>query len=293
MQDIVRWEPVQKSTRISKIGKQGMEGAPTVRRKDIVQGLAHLGIRRGDCLLVHSSLSSLGYVEGGADCVIDALLEAIGPEGTLVLPTLTFNIVNANNPVFDVRSTPSVVGRITEVFRQRDGVVRSLHPTHSCAAAGPLADALTEGHEKDITPCGRRSPFARLIDKDGRIVFLGVDLSCNTTFHALEEMACVPWLFDRWEDLYTIGYDGRKIPVPSRRHSSGMSRDFQKMEPVLERASVLTRGKIGAAEVRVVDAQAMEKVVLGRLAQDPFLLLSQDVAARERSRYERWIAGKS
>jgi len=269
-----------------------MKDAPTVRRKDIVQGLIRLGIRKGDCLLVHSSLSSLGYVEGGADCVIDAFLEAIGPEGTLVLPTLTFSIVNANNPVFDVRSTPSVVGLITEVFRQRGGVVRSLHPTHSCAAVGPLANALTEGHERDITPCGRHSPFARLIDMDGRIVFLGVDLSCNTTFHALEEMACVPWLFDRWEDLYTIGYDGRKISVPSRRHSTGMNRDFQKMEPVLERASALTRGKIGAAEVRVVDAQPMEKVVLGQLAQDPFLLLSQGAAARERSRYERWITEK-
>ena len=269
-----------------------MAHVPTVRRKDIVDGLRRLGIERGDALLVHSSLSSFGYVDGGADCVIDALLQAIGTEGTLVLPTLTFSIVNASNPVFDVRTTPSVVGRITEVFRQREGVIRSLHPTHSCVAAGPLAHALTQGHERDITPCGRRSPFARLIDAQGKIVFLGVNLACNTTFHALEEAACVPWLSDRWEDLYSITREGRKLYVPSRRHSTGMNRDFLKMEPVLERASVLTRGSIGAAEVTVVDAAGMEKVVLDKLTKDPFLLLSQDVASGERSRYERWIAAK-
>jgi len=269
-----------------------MREGPVVRRQDIVEGLRQLGVSSGDYLLVHSSLSSFGHVVGGPGSVIAALLEAIGPEGTLVLPTLTFSTIDRHNPVFDVRRTPSVVGRITEVFRHREDVMRSLHPTHSCAATGPGARGLLEGHEKDVTPCGRRSPYARLIDAGGKIVFLGVTLACNTTFHALEEMAGVPWLFDRWEDLWTIDRDGEKIHVPSRRHSENMARDFAKMEPILERESILVRGSIGAAEVRVVQATPMERLVLEMLTRDPFLLLSGEAAVRERTRYEEWNAGK-
>ena len=265
-----------------------MKGKPVVRSADVRDGVRELGVRAGDCLLVHSSLSSFGYVEGAADGVIDGLLEALGPEGTLVLPTLTWNLVHCDNPVFDPRSTPSVVGLITEVFRKRPGVLRSLHPTHSCAATGPGAARLLQDHEKDVTPCGRRSPYARLIAAGGKILFLGVDLACNTTFHALEEMAVVPYLFDRCEDLYSIGPDGRKIPVLTRRHARNMPRDFVKPEAPLEQAGILRVAQIGAAEVRLVGATAMAELVLGMLARDPFVLLGRLAARRERKRYEKW-----
>ena len=93
--------------------------------------LQELGVKNGDNLLVHSSLRSLGKVEGGAETVIRGMLEALGGEGTLLFPALSYVAVNAANPVFDVRNTPSCVGALPEYFRTRPGTVRSLHPTHS------------------------------------------------------------------------------------------------------------------------------------------------------------------
>jgi hypothetical protein len=147
-----------------------------------------------------------------------------------------------------------------------------------------------------VPPCGRKSPYQRLLSRRapvagrGKIIFLGVDLRVNTTFHALEEIACLPWLFDRFEILYTVDYDGRKRPVPSRRHSANMPRDFAKMEWVLTGRGVVQKGRIGAAPVRVVDAPGMERVVVPMLAEDPFLLLAPEAAERERRRYEQWNA---
>jgi aminoglycoside 3-N-acetyltransferase len=111
--------------------------------------LEALGVRRGGVLLVHSSLSSLGFVAGGAHTVIGALRMALGPEGTLVVPTHTWDRPGRGDFAFDVRSTPSCVGVISETFRAMPEAIRSLHPTHSVAAVGPMA--------RDLTP----SPVSR------------------------------------------------------------------------------------------------------------------------------------
>ncbi len=261
-----------------------------VTRVAIVEGLRALGVRQGDVLLVHSSLSSFGHVVGGADAVIDALVDAVGPEGTVAVPTHTWDRIRAGSPVFDVRATPGCVGVIPETFRRRPEALRGLHPTHSCAAIGPMREELLLGHETQVTPCGSKSPYQRLIRCGGKIAFLGVDLRVNTTFHALEEMACVPWLFVRFEMLYTVDCEGRRIAVPSRRHSDRMPRDFEKMEPILEREGALVKGSIGQATVRVIDAAGMERVVMPMLAEDSFLLLSARLAEDERVRYDQWRA---
>ena len=260
----------------------------TVTRDDIAAGLRALGVAAGGPLLVHSSLSSFGHVEGGADTVIDALLAAVAPGETVAVPTLTHGDVNASQPVFDYRTTPCCVGRIPETFRLRPDALRSLHPTHSCAAIGPRSEELLRDHERDVTPCGGRSPYQRLMRWGGKIVFLGVGLGVNTSFHALEELACVPWLFDRFEPLSTVDRHGHLQPAPSRRHSDVMRRDFEKMEPVLIEAGALVKGPIGAAEVRIVDAAAMQRTVAPLLARDPFLLLAPQEAKRERARYNLW-----
>src|SRR5205085_4877227 len=107
---------------------------PWATRERMSQDLRRLGVRAGGILLVHSSLRSLGFVPGGALTVIRALRDALGPEGTLVLPTHTWEWMSAGSRHFDARTTPSCVGVITETFRGLPGVVRSLHPTHSVAA---------------------------------------------------------------------------------------------------------------------------------------------------------------
>jgi len=98
-----------------------------ITKEEIKDGLKRLGIKPGYILLVHSSLSSMGYVEGGADTVIDALLEVVGREGTIVMPTYSTGEAGEFYDAYDPQSTPVWTGRIPEVFRQREGAVRSLH----------------------------------------------------------------------------------------------------------------------------------------------------------------------
>jgi aminoglycoside 3-N-acetyltransferase len=125
-----------------------------VTRMMISDRLRSLGVKNGDILLVHSSLSRFGHVEGGADAVIDGILDAVGTEGTVLVPTLTGSdkLSPANPPIFDVLNTPSWTGIIPETFRKRPEAVRSLHPTHSVAAIGKKAREITANHEKCNTP---------------------------------------------------------------------------------------------------------------------------------------------
>lgn len=259
-------------------------------REDVAFELRKLGVREGEVVLVHTSLSSFGHVEGGADAVIDALLDAVGPQGTVMVPTHTWSSVNAKCPLFDVRRSPSVVGRVTELFRHRPDALRSLHPTHSCGAIGPEAEAMLRDHETQITPCGRKSPYQRLMDGGGKILFLGVTLVVNTSYHALEEMANVPYLFRDFQMLYTVDYEGNRRAVPSRRHHGG-PRDYPGTEPILERAGALVKGCIGDADVRVVDAAGMEAAIMPLLAENPFLLYRQDVQEHFRARWQSETEG--
>ncbi|MEA4823949.1 MAG: AAC(3) family N-acetyltransferase [Clostridiaceae bacterium] len=165
----------------------------TVYKRDIRRALELSGIHAGDTLLVHSSLKSMGYVDGGPDAVIDACLEALGPSGTLVMPTL----IQKNFP--DAYRTwhldkPSDVGLITETFRQRPESIRSDQATHSVAAQGPLAEFLTRDHGKygrrigafGDTPFAVCSPWQKLYDLNAKVLLLGVTMKSNTCKHLTE-----------------------------------------------------------------------------------------------------------
>ena len=107
----------------------------TYTKQTLQQDLAAMGLTGTETILIHSSMKSIGAVEGGADTVLDALMEFFA-EGLLLLPTHTWQFIDQDHPVFDVRRSPCCVGILPELFRQRPGVVRSLHPTHSIAACG-------------------------------------------------------------------------------------------------------------------------------------------------------------
>jgi aminoglycoside 3-N-acetyltransferase len=157
---------------------------------DIVRGLRDLGLAEGDSLIVHSSMRHLGPVEGGADTVIDAILEVIGPRGNLVLPT--FNYVDpVPEPYYDPRETPGRTGILPEVGRRRPSAVRSLHPTHSVTVIGPDAVRLTEGHLNQRV-FGVGSPIDILAREGGKVLLLGVGQTSNSTIHVAEEHAGMP-----------------------------------------------------------------------------------------------------
>ncbi len=165
-----------------------------ITRKDITEALYRLGIKNGDILLFHSSFKSLGEIEGGADAVIDGMLDALSPDGTLVAPTLVQKDFSNAYKNWDVKKTPSDVGYLTEVFRLRPNAYRSDQATHSVAAIGKDAESLTVGH----TAYGPRhhlygryafsesSPWQKMYDRGAKLLFLGVTPRCATFHHYVE-----------------------------------------------------------------------------------------------------------
>lgn len=162
-------------------------GRMRVTRLDIAEGLRSVGLREGDLVQVHSSLSAIGHVEGGAEAVLDALLEVLGPDGTLMAPTFNHGAAD----IFDVNETPSINGAITEAVRRRPEAYRSVHPTHPCAAIGPLAELLTGEHLHLLT-FDLRSPLGKLAAMGGHVLLLGVSMNSNTMAHVGETLVNVP-----------------------------------------------------------------------------------------------------
>lgn len=258
-------------------GKGASEGF-VLTTKDIVAGLREAGIAAGGTVLVHSSLSSLGWVEGGENAVIDALIEAVGHSGLLAMPSHTWGTVNARQPVFHQSLSPSTVGRVTESFRHRASVMRSMHPTHSVTALGADAEEFTRGHELFSTPCAPSSPYGQLVDRAGKVLLVGVGLDRFTLMHAFEEWAEVPWLFNRTEQLYSISAQNHVYSVPSRRHTNDPRwhrRDFPSLEPVLRANEAISYSTLGAATLRLVDARRAAACLVPLIASQPDIVVAK------------------
>ncbi|MEM9202325.1 MAG: AAC(3) family N-acetyltransferase [Actinomycetota bacterium] len=172
--------------------------------------LEALGVEQGMTLMVHSSLSRLGFVAGGAHAVVLALLESVGPNGTVMMPTHSAHLsepsswtnppvpeawwstLRADVPPYDPVLTPTRgMGAVVECFRHVPGVQRSAHPCVSAAALGPDAAFLVGEHPLDHA-LGESSPQARLYELDGHVLLLGVDHGNNTSLHLAEYRAVPP-----------------------------------------------------------------------------------------------------
>jgi aminoglycoside 3-N-acetyltransferase len=240
-----------------------------------VADLGSLGVRPGSVLLVHSSLKSIGQVPGGAETVIQGLLIAIGEAGTLLMPALTYEAVRSSNPVFDVRTTPSCVGIITETFRLREGTRRSLHPTHSVCAVGPLTEELLSPHIQDSTPCGPNSPFHRLPEFEGQILMLGCGLQPNTSIHALEEMIEPPYLFSSpmtYTLVDNLGNITKKEYTP--HNFFGWKQRYERVADILKLPDLQT-GIVLKAQSYLIEASALKHAVLQALRENPLFFVEK------------------
>lgn len=176
-------------------------------RLSLAREFISAGITPASTLLVHSSLSSLGWVSGGAIAVVQALMDVITPAGTLLLPAHSgdlsdpakwenppvpeswWQLIRESMPAFDPRYTPSRgMGTIPEVFRTMPDVLRSNHPALSFAAWGKNASFITSNHTLEFS-LGEQSPLARVYDLDGEVILLGVGFGNNTSFHLSEVRA--------------------------------------------------------------------------------------------------------
>lgn len=247
-----------------------------VSRNDICQALERLGIESGDICLFHSSFKSLGPVDGGAEAVIGGFEDAIGPDGTLVVPTLCssdfFNCYNSWH-----LDKPSEVGYLPEYFRKLPGVLRSDQATHSVAARGKLAHELTHEHSAyghRLCPFGQSafadsSPWVKMYHLSAKVVFLGVNMRCNTLKHMIEgfyieqllssvanssERALLQtqlWTFEnRWQGIWLF-YDSVKM----QEHLTGLG--------------LVTETQCGNATFYCVDAKVSSDAALEALQTHP------------------------
>lgn len=250
------------------------------------QQLREAGLQGTDTVLIHSSMKAVGEVEGGADAVLDAWMEYFA-QGLLLLPTHTWAQMSGEHSVYDPKSEESCVGLLTNMFRQRPGVVRSLHPTHSVAAYGKAAAAYVAGEENCNTPCTPGGCYDRLRQVKGKILLVGVGHERNTFIHSVEEVLNVPnRLTDRPVLFQVVMPDGSRKPVYMRKHYNVMqphiSEDFVKLEQAFYDTDAAKKVKFGAADCILCDAERVFEVTRFCLAPDPECLVTEAVIPPER-----------
>lgn len=229
--------------------------------------IREMGVRAGDTILVHSSLTSLGWVCGGAPTVIDALQEVVTDSGTLVMPTHTTQYSDPENwsnpPVPDewieqIRETmspfrPAVtptrgMGAIPECFRNYPGVIRSEHPEVSFAAWGANAERIVTDHGFD-DGLGEHSPLARVYELDGDVLLLGVGHDSNTSLHLAEYRADIP--METVQHSAPVIEDDRRVRIEYEDIEID-SEDFADLGTDFERRVGITEGTVGAADTKLV-----------------------------------------
>ena len=239
-------------------------------REGLARDLASAGIEPGMILLVHSSLRSMGHLPGGAETVIHGLFDALGADGTLLMPALSYQYVTLATPMFDIRRTPSNVGVIPETFRLMRGVIRSVNPTHSVCGIGKHAPGMLDEHHLDDTPCGAHSPFHKLRDAGGFILFLGCGLKPNTSMHAIEEIVEPPYLFGDMIDYTVTLADGNMLRTRNRRHDfCGWEQRYDRVESLLQGRGLI-HGRVMEATSHLVDARLLWECALGALRKNQF-----------------------
>lgn len=232
-------------------------------------------------IIIHSSMKSIGEIEGQADTVLDAFSEFM-KDGLLVFPTHTWAHINEEQPKFYVEETPTNIGILTELFRKRPDVIRSLHPTHSVAALGDGAEEFVAGDEQFNTPIARGSSWGKLLDREAKILLVGVDLTRNTFIHGIEEWVDIPnRLTDHHEALVTVLPDGTEIQVPSRRHVSHYSFYYWKVEKLLAEKGAIEYAQFGDAKVLVCDTVKLTKYISMMLEMDPDLFSDNEPLTEE------------
>lgn len=245
-------------------------GPANLTRTDVANQLRTLGVAEGGVLLVHTSFRAVRPVEGGPLGLIAALRDAVGPRGTLVMPSWTED----DDAPFDPRSTPAAadLGVTAETFRRLPGVQRSDHP-FAFAAVGPEAETIVSG-PLPTPPHIHASPVGRVYDLDGQVLLLGVGHDADTTLHLAESLAGVPYSVPKH---CTVLRDGRPVRVEYRENDHCCER-FALADAWLREGGLQAEGTVGRAPARLARSKDIISVALARLARDPLIFLHSAAA---------------
>jgi aminoglycoside N3'-acetyltransferase len=242
---------------------------------DLVAGFRSLGVEAGDTMLVHSSYKSFGPVDGGPQTVIRALELALDTDGngTLIMPTFNFDFNKGQ--AWDVRTTPSKMGVLTEVVRQDPRARRVFHPFYSFAILGKHAEML--GNLRYKSAYERNSVFGKLRDLDGKIMVIGLSYNDSMTFfHHIEQMEGVDYRFlkqftgqvtDAEGTTYTDTFE-----MLVRDIDKGVLTMVDPMGNLMEEQGVIKSAQIGEAAVKLMKANEAYAFTAREMRRDPHLL---------------------
>ena len=255
-------------------------------KETLKQQLAAMGLTGQETILIHSSMKAIGETDGGAETVLDAWMEFF-QDGLLLLPTHTWKTVNAEHPVFDVQKEPACVGILPNLFLKRQGVIRSLHPTHSMAGFGRNAASYLAGEEQRNTPCTPGGCYDRLKDIGGKILLIGVGHERNTYIHSVEEVLNVPNRLSAAPTAMQIVQQGKEpLTVYMRKHYNPqqphISEDFVKLNRAFEECGAAAHTVFGSADCILCDAKRIFEVTRYVLAPDPECLVTGGEIPQER-----------
>ena len=223
-----------------------------ITKQEIAAGLEKMGLTSGDIVLLHSSLSSFGKVDGGAEAVVNAFLNVLTESGTLVVPTF------------------GNLGIITDVVKAHPQAVSSIHPLASVAAIGASAEKICRDHWKSELAHAEDTPYVRIADNGGYVCLLGVDQDRNTTLHTVEELLRLPYLKTTAEKTFSTpeGQVSKSWPF-----FPGPHRDFIGLDSILRESGKMKIGRIGNSVLRLIRSQDLIAVCVAAGRKDPAFVL--------------------
>ena len=231
-------------------------------KADLKRALSRSGIQATDTVLVHANFSPESGFSGAPLDLVDALAELLGERGNLVMVSIPFRgsayDYLAQGKVFDVRKTMSMMGLATEMFRRRAGTLRSVHPTHPVLAIGKDAPWLVGGHERCRYPCGVGSPYDKVGQLHGRILFFDVGFGAITFYHYVEDVLKDRLPFQVYHDreftIKAIDGDGRELLVQTVAFNPAIKRAAEKLEAHMAREGLIHKGRVGNSRYLIVNA---------------------------------------
>lgn len=234
----------------------------------LINNLKEMNLKKDDTIFIHSSLKSINY---DADVILDSLFEYFN-EGLILLPTHTWKQMNENYNYFNPLEEESCVGLLTNIFRKRKNVIRSLHPTHSMAGYGKDAKEYLKNEENFNTPTPFKGCYGRLIERNTKILLMGVGLRRCTFIHSIEEKYDVKNRFTKNPILFKIQKDNEIIERYFYKHYNDkyphLSEHFDKLEPILIKKNIIEYYNFGDSKTMLINSIDLYNFVSNLLERD-------------------------
>jgi aminoglycoside 3-N-acetyltransferase len=247
---------------------------------ELRRALEKMGLCAGDQLLLHAGFDASYGFKGTASEVTDTFLQVLGSTGALYMVSLPYGSSTIEylrtEPTFDPLRTPSRMGLISEFYRRRPGVLRSLHPTHPILGFGPDVSSVLAGHEDCLMPCGAGSPFEHLLERSAKLAFMNVSLNTMTYFHYLEHLVHQRLPFSIYSDTPLLarsrGANGsvHHVPVKAFTPESITRRRPEVLHQWMQENGLIRKSTIGASRLVVVEMRSLAELVLRKASLGQF-----------------------